>query len=150
MAERAEREGVLSERNIALLREAYEAIGEDGLEGAAAWDLIDDDILIRDRPEAPDPQTYRGREGARKALAVSDESFESFAMVPVEMIPVGDRHVVVVLKMSGRGRGSGVPVEETIAHLWTVRDGKAVALQVYTDPDDALRDARAAGNADQG
>jgi len=51
---------------------------------------------------------------------------------------------------SGRGRGSGVPVEETIAHLWTVRDGKAVALQVYTDPDDALRDARAAGNADQG
>jgi len=150
MAERAGREGVLSERNIALLREAYEAIGEDGLEGAAAWDLIDDDILIRDRPEAPDPQTYRGREGARKALAVSDESFESFAMVPVEMIPVGDRHVVVVLKMSGRGRGSGVPVEETIAHLWTVRDGKAVALQVYTDPDDALRDARAAGNADQG
>jgi len=150
MAERAGREGVLSERNIALLREAYEAIGEDGLEGAAAWGLIDDDILIRDRPEAPDPQTYRGREGARKALAVSDESFESFAMVPVEMIPVGDRHVVVVLKMSGRGRGSGVPVEETIAHLWTVRDGKAVALQVYTDPDDALRDARAAGNADQG
>ncbi len=150
MAERAEREQVLSERNIALLREAYEAIGEDGLEGAAAWELIDDDILIRDRPEAPDPQTYRGREGARKALAVSDESFESFAMVPVEMIGVGDQHVVVVLRMSGRGRGSGVPVEETIAHLWTVRGGKAVALQVYTDPADALRDARAAGDADGG
>ena len=150
MAERAERAGVLSERNVALLREAYEAIGEDGLEGSAAWDLIDDDILIRDRPEAPDPQTYRGREGARKALAVSDESFESFAMVPVEMIPVGDRCVVVVLRMSGRGRGSGVPVEETIAHLWTVRDGKAVALQVYTDPEDAVRDARAAGDAGQG
>ena len=150
MAERAEREQVLSERNIALLREAYEAIGEDGLEGAAAWELIDDDILIRDRPEAPDPQTYRGREGARKALAVSDESFESFAMVPVELIGVGDQHVVVVLRMSGRGRGSGVPVEETIAHLWTVRGGKAVALQVYTDPGDALRDARAAGDADGG
>jgi ketosteroid isomerase-like protein len=150
MAERAERERILSERNIALLREAYEAIGEDGLEGAAAWELIDDDILIRDRPEAPDPQTYRGREGARKALAVSDESFESFAMVPVELIGVGDQHVVVVLRMSGRGRGSGVPVEETIAHLWTVRGGKAVALQVYTDPEDALRDARAAGDADGG
>jgi ketosteroid isomerase-like protein len=46
--------------------------------------------------------------------------------------------------MSGRGRGSGVPVEEEIAHLWTVDDGIAVAMQVYSDPQDALRDARAA------
>jgi len=150
MAERAEREEFLTERNVALLREAYEAINQEGLDSAAAWDLIDDDILIRDRPEIPDPQTYRGREGARKALAISDESFESFTMAPVDLIGVGDQHVVVVLRMSGRGRGSGVPVEETIAHLWTVRDGKAVALQVYTDPDDALRDARAALDANPG
>lgn len=146
MAERTERAGFLTAANLALLREAYEAIGREGLdlEGADAWDLIDDDIVIRDRPEAPDPQTYRGRDGARRALAVSDESFDSFTMAPVDMIGVGENHVVVVLRMSGRGRGSGVPVEETIAHLWTVRGGKAVALQVYTDPDDALRDARAA------
>ena len=63
--------------------------------------------------------------------------------MPEDLIGVGDHHVVVVLRMSGRGRGSGVPVEETIAHLWTLRDGKAVELQVYSDPEDALRDARA-------
>ncbi len=144
MAERAEREEFLTERNVTLLREAYEAIGREGIDNVSAWDVIDDDILIHDRPEAPDPQTYRGRAGVREALAVSDESFEEFTMAPVDMIGVGDRHVVVVLLMSGRGRGSGVPVEETIAHLWTVRDGKAVALQVYSDPDEAVRDARTA------
>ena len=51
--------------------------------------------------------------------------------------------IVVVLMMRGTGRGSGITVEERIAHQWKVRDGKAVALQVYSDPDDAVRDARA-------
>ena len=142
MADRVDTDAFLTQRNLALMREAYERIGNEGIEGVAAWDLIDDDIVIRDRPEAPDPRTYRGREGVREALATSDETFETFTLTPVDLIGVGDDHVVVVLRMSGRGRGSGVPVEDRIAHLWTVRDGRAVALQVYSDPDDALRDAR--------
>lgn len=146
MAEPLEQEEVLSERNVALLREAYEAIGNEGLDGVDAWDVISDDIVIRDRPEAPDAQTYSGREGVREALAISDESFADFSMEPVDLIGVGSTHVVVVLRMYGRGRGSGVPVEEEIAHLWTVDNGKAVAMQVYSHAQDALRDARAAAD----
>ena len=56
--------------------------------------------------------------------------------------PVGE-YVVVVLTMRGTGRGSGITVEERIAHQWRVRDGRVVALQVYSDPDEAIRDARA-------
>jgi ketosteroid isomerase-like protein len=146
MAESVGQGEFLTERNVALLRAAYEAIGKEGLDGVAGWEVIADDILIRDRPEAPDARTYHGRAGVREAIAISDESFEEFTMAPIDMIGVGDHHVVVVLKMSGRGRGSGVPVEETIAHQWTVRDGKAIGLQVYSDPDEAVRDARAAGD----
>ena len=142
MAERAEEQDFLSDRNVALLRAAYTAIGREGLDSVEAWDLIADDVVIRDRPEAPDPQTYTGREGVRQALAASDDTFDEFTLEPVDLIGVGDRHVVIVLRMFGRGRGSGVPVEEQIAHLWTVEDGKAVAMQVYSDPQDALRDAR--------
>ncbi|HZO59652.1 MAG TPA: nuclear transport factor 2 family protein [Solirubrobacterales bacterium] len=143
LTERLEQEEFLTERNVAMLRAAYEGIGREGLESAEAWDLISDEVVIRDRPEAPDPQTYHGREGVREALASSDDSFDEFTLDPVDMIGVGSSHVVVVLRMSGRGRGSGVPVEEEIAHLWTVVDNKAVAMQVYSDPQDALRDARA-------
>jgi len=144
MAEQLDRGEFLTERNVALVREAYERIGTDGFDDDAARELIAADVVIRDRPEAPDPQEYRGLAGVQAALESSDESFEEFELAPTEMIGVGDNHVVVVLKMSGRGRGSGVPVEETIAHLWTMRDGKAVEMQVYSDPADALRDARAA------
>ena len=134
----------LTERNVALLRDAYEAIGRNGFDSVEAWGLIADDIVIHDRPEAPDPRTYHGRDGVREALAASDESFDEFTMAPVRLVGVGDRHVVVVLRMSGRGRGSGVPVEEEIAHLWTVENERAVEMQVYSDADEALRDARAA------
>lgn len=142
MAERLDRE-LLSERNVAMLREAYMTMGRDDADSLEVADVISEDIVIRDRPEAPDPQTYRGHEGVRQALATSDESFEDFTLEPIDLIGVGERHVVVVLRMYGRGRGSGVPVEEEIAHLWTVDDGKAVAMQVYSHAQDALRDARA-------
>jgi ketosteroid isomerase-like protein len=146
MADPVDQQAFLTERNVALVRVAYQSIGADGVADpdADVWDLISDDIEIRDRPEAPDPQTYHGRKGVQDALESSDETFEEFTLEPTDMIGVGNRHVVVVLRMTGRGRGSGVPVEEEIAHLWTVVDGKAVAMQVYSDQQDALRDARAA------
>lgn len=145
MAEQVGEQEFLTERNVALLRNAYESIGREGIDSVGPWEeLIADDIVIRDRPEAPDPQTYRGRAGVLEALASSDESFDEFTMTPLRLEGVGERHVVVVLRMSGRGRGSGVPVEEEIAHLWTVEDGKATTLQVYSDPEHAIRDARAA------
>jgi ketosteroid isomerase-like protein len=144
VAEQLGERELLTERNVALVRRAYESASTEGFDEGAALELIAEDVVIRDRPEAPDPQTYHGLAGVQAALDSSDESFEEFALEPTDVIGVGTSHVVVVLKMSGRGRGSGVPVEETIAHLWTMRDGKAVEMQVYSDPADALRDARAA------
>ena len=137
----------LTERNVTLMREAYHRIGT-GTFTEVAWELIAEDVIVHDRPEIPDPRTYRGREGVLEAIAASDDSFDQFGMELEELVGVGETHVVAVLRMFGRGRGSGVPVEERIAHLWKVRDGKAAELQVYSDVDDAMRDARAAAGLD--
>ena len=40
--------------------------------------------------------------------------------------------------MSGRGKGSGAPVEVTFAQLWSMRDGKAVGLRDYATKSEAL------------
>ena len=50
---------------------------------------------------------------------------------------LGDR-LVVVVSMSGRGKGSGAPVEVTFAQLWSMRDGKAVGLRDYATKSEAL------------
>jgi ketosteroid isomerase-like protein len=131
----------LLQQNVDAIRQGYEAVGDGNVE--LLLDIVDPDVVLRDRPESPDPRTYRGHEGIREALHSSEESFEGFALHPQEFVAAGD-YVIVVLTMRGTGRGSGVTVEDRIAHQWQVRDGRAVALQVYSDPEAAIRDARAA------
>jgi len=135
---------VLMRQNLEAIEKAYRAVGTGDFQ--VLLDIVDPDIVLRDRPESPDPRTYHGHAGIYEALHSSDETFAGFELEPEEFIPAGNC-VVVVLTMRGTGRGSGVTVEERIAHQWRVRDGRVVALQVYSDPDEAVRDAREGGAA---
>ena len=47
-------------------------------------------------------------------------------------------HVVALCLYHGRGKGSGVTVDREGAHLWTMRDGKAIRLEVFADRAKAL------------
>jgi ketosteroid isomerase-like protein len=113
----------------------YEALDRGDIEAVAAF--IHPEAEMHDRPEIPDATTYVGWDGVLLSLAASRETFDDFHFVPERFLENGDK-IVVIITMIGKGRASGVPVEERIAHLWTIRDGLGVALQAYTDPADAL------------
>jgi hypothetical protein len=117
------------------MRRGYDAMMRRDIEALLA--LLDPEVEMHDRPEAPDARSYRGHEGVLTALQVSLDAFDDFQLEPEAFYEAGDK-VVVLLRMVGTGNVSGVPVEEHIAHLWTIRDGRAIALQVYSDPADAL------------
>jgi uncharacterized protein len=125
----------MASENVERMRAAYEAVGRG--ETDRIFDLMDPEVEISDRPEIPDPRTYRGHEGVAQALGQSDETFETLEFIPERFVEVENK-IVVILLMRGRGRGSGVPVEDRIAHLWTLRDGRAYRLQVYSDPEEAV------------
>ena len=55
-----------------------------------------------------------------------------------EYIERGDV-VIVLTRYRGRGKGSGVEVDSEGAHVWKLRDGKAVRLEVFADRERALR-----------
>ena len=80
---------------------------------------------------------FHGREGMRDFAAQFDEVWDSFRCEPLEHISVGD-HVVTVLREIGCGRGSGVTVEEELAHIWTFRDGLAIRHENYPTREAAL------------
>ena len=44
----------------------------------------------------------------------------------------------------GRGQSSGVEQPFSEAHVWTVREGRIVACELFLDADEALRAAGAA------
>lgn len=120
------------------LRAGYEALDRGDI--APVRDFLHPEAEMHDRPEIPDATTYRGWDGIVHSIRASQETFDDFHFLPQEFHEHGE-HIVVFIKMTGTGRVSGVPVEERIAHLWTVRDGVGVKLQAYTDPADALEAA---------
>lgn len=64
--------------------------------------------------------------------------WETWTCAAEEYIEHGDV-VVVLTRYRGRGRGSGVEISTEGAHVWKLRDGKVVRLEVFADRDRALR-----------
>jgi hypothetical protein len=46
---------------------------------------------------------------------------------------VDEDRLLVTFRLRGRGRGSGLEVDLEGAHLWTLRDLKAVRLEAFAD-----------------
>jgi ketosteroid isomerase-like protein len=130
----------MAEPSVELVREIYERFRAGDIEGSLA--LHDPDVEVHDRPEIPDPQVFHGHEGVVSALGVSQAEFERLDLVPEEFIGVGDK-VVVVVRFVGCGRESGVPIDERLCHVWTLREGKAVRMEVHSGREEGLRAAGA-------
>ena len=64
-----------------------------------------------------------------------------------EFVELGD-HVVVLAVYQGRGRGSGVEIRQLGAHVFKLRDGKVVRLEISASSEKAIAPAEAAIAAD--
>jgi ketosteroid isomerase-like protein len=85
------------------------------------------------------PATYVGIEGIRQLQAVTDEGWDEMRTEPLRFVDAGER-VVVIGRLVGKGKDSGVRVERATGQLWTVRDGLVVRWGIgYTDPQEALK-----------
>ena len=60
-----------------------------------------------------------------------------------EFLEFGD-HVVVLATYHGRGRGSGVEISQEGAHVFELRDGKVVRLEIFATRAKALQSVQAA------
>jgi uncharacterized protein len=128
----------MSQANVELVRAIYDRFRAGDSDGALA--LHDAAIEVHDRPQTPDPQVYRGHEGVLRSLRASQVTFKGLDIVPEEFIDAGEQ-VIVVFRFRGQGRESGVPIDEQLAHVWTVRGGKAVRMDVHSGRDEAVRAA---------
>jgi ketosteroid isomerase-like protein len=98
--------------------------------GEALWEDVDPEAEVHDH-DIPDGGIYRGHDGFRDWIADFSAAFESFTLEPLEYIDAGDGKVVLVARLSARGKGSGAPVERLDGMVWTIRDGKTVRLDYY-------------------
>ena len=66
--------------------------------------------------------------------------WENWRCEAEEFVSAGE-FVVVLTRYTGRGKESGVTVDTKGAHLWTMRNGKAVRLVVFSSREKALEAA---------
>jgi len=128
----------VSQSNVDLVRRVHEALNTR--DERALPELFDPEFVWVQNPNAPDPRTFHGHDGIRELVATVDDAFDEVRLEPAELIEVGDR-VVVLGQMKARGKGSGIPIEEDRAWIWTVRDGKVVRHETYADHPSALEAA---------
>ena len=77
---------------------------------------------------------YRGIEGFREWLLSWSEMFgEEWECHLEEVRKVDDERVLVTAFIHVQGTGGGVPVDQRVWSLMTIRNGRATRSEVYTD-----------------
>jgi uncharacterized protein len=129
----------MSQENVEIVRSALGAWAPEERERVLT--LADPEIVIDATRNVFNPGTYAGIDGVRRMLVSMDETWERMRVEPKEFIDAGDQ-VVVIGRLIGKGRGSGVEVERFNGQVWTVRQGRIVRLEIgFTDRAEALKAA---------
>jgi ketosteroid isomerase-like protein len=84
----------------------------------------------------PDGKLVRGVDGVRRIAA--NWPWGGLRFEPERFIEIDTERVLVFVRATATGKGSGVPVERRTAHECTFDEGRLVRFKVYSDRNDAL------------
>jgi ketosteroid isomerase-like protein len=90
------------------------------------------------RPDSQSSDSCRGPDEIKRFWEGLDETFEELRLDPQEFVDAGDR-VATRLRFYGRGRRSGVEIEEVMYHqVATFRTGRLVRMEYFAEWSEAL------------
>jgi uncharacterized protein len=125
----------MSSANVEILKRMFDAFNGGDL--AAALEDVGPEIEAEPSSSFPGRSVYRGHQGVLEFFATFLEVWDEYAAEPTDFIEAGDR-VLVIARQRGRGKGSGLEIEQDIFQIWTMRDGKAIRMRVCEGRADAL------------
>jgi ketosteroid isomerase-like protein len=120
----------MSQENVEIVRSFLNAPVDDALayaDPAIVWNPIE---------ELP----ARGHDAVRASLAHWKAEWDDYRLTAEEFVDMSDR-VLVTVRLGGRGRGSGVEIDARFYDVYTLRDGKIVRMDQFTERSEALEAA---------
>ena len=102
--------------------------------------LLSQDITWK-VPMLDQQEAFCGHPGLAEFLRRWLGTWEGYTFELEEILAAPDGRVVTLITESGRGRGSGAPVEMRPMGIWTVEDSKVVHYRGDMDRDEGLREA---------
>jgi ketosteroid isomerase-like protein len=82
-------------------------------------------------------RVYRGHDGFREFLGEWQSTWETWNLEAEEMREFGDQ-VLVLTRVLAKGRGSGVELDQQLAHLFEFREGMVCRAETFMERDKAL------------
>jgi ketosteroid isomerase-like protein len=127
----------MSHANVDIVRRFLDQAPENP---DAVWDIFATDVVWETSalliPDLPD--ILHGPDGVRDFFRRWVGAFDNWDHEVEDMIEASDS-VAVHIHQWGRGKGSGVTVDQRFWQVWTMRDGKAVRVTHELERADALR-----------
>ena len=117
----------MSQENVEIVRRFLDLDVEEALayaDPAVVWNPVE---------EAP----AEGHGAVRASLERWKGEWDDYELVAEDFTDLGDRVLATVI-MRGRGRGSGVEVAARLFDLYTVREGKIVRMDQFSEESEAL------------
>jgi ketosteroid isomerase-like protein len=124
----------MSEENVELVREMHEAFLRGDFENAMS--TFAEDVVWEDQHG-----TYHGHEGVARSTARWTGAWEDLHQEIDDILGTDGDDVVVLLRQSGRGKSSGVPVESVFGWIYTVTGGTISRVRLFPNAEEALKAA---------
>jgi ketosteroid isomerase-like protein len=129
----------MSEENVEVATKAIDAFNE-GKVGAFA-SLTTPDFEWSPSMVAIENKIFRGRTGIENYFGTLDNAWERFHILREGFRSFGDDLVVMLGRLEGRGKGSGVPVASPLGMVFDFRGGAISRIRGYLDHAEALEAA---------
>jgi ketosteroid isomerase-like protein len=117
--------------DIDLVREVYDLINARNFD-AVGRRVTDDAPLEVVGGSLTGQDLYRGPEGWKDYLERLSDVIDDMA-TEVMSIDEGEDCVAVVVRNTGKGRGSGAPYARAFCHVWTVEGDRVAGFRIYRD-----------------
>src|SRR4051812_23942876 len=129
----------MSQDNVEVMRRAYAAMAEQGVEAALAY--TDPEFEATTPPSlASEPDTYRGHDGVRRYFGSFGGAMEGVYFEGQEFTSAGDK-VLVDTKLHARGRATGIDTAQRAFLVWTLREGLVTSVETFAEQGQALEAA---------
>jgi ketosteroid isomerase-like protein len=126
----------MSQENVESLRRAYEAFNSGDMVRILAFAHPDIEVVVPAELSA-EPDTYRGHDGIRRYFHTFQDAMDDISFQPERFWDAGES-VVAVVRLTAKGKRTAIPVEQRIAQVWTIRDGKGLQARTYVSLSEAL------------